>query len=148
MTEFQMLKAPYRRGWYWQTHDDGPMYGPHPTREDAEEDFWDDQGEEIYEDIKDEIAPNLMCSKKEWLASYDLIIEAETLAISTDLFCGDAVLERLEERNEEAVWCESPMTPPTPKAERELEKMLADALYRWCEKHDYWKEFRGLNLCQ
>jgi len=65
-------------------------------------------------------------------------------SITTDVFGADWTLETFEEQNEECVWGERPPNWCDAKAKRELELMLADALFRWAEKHNAWDEFRAL----
>ena len=142
MSEFLTEKPEHSEGWYWSRSDTDPCYGPFETREIAADEFWHDgAGEELFEDLKED---NPSLKKEEFLAEYEFINVLRKPAISTDVFDADLTLENFEERNEDAVWHESPPDWPNSEAKRELELMLADALYRWAEKHDAWKEFRCL----
>ncbi|MEM7301894.1 MAG: hypothetical protein AAF468_12480 [Pseudomonadota bacterium] len=143
-------------GWWWAAQiDDEAWSGPFAKEAEAVDDWWKKEGkDEAYpnylvagaQDRKasPDIAPDPVLTAEEFKAGHDAISEFRRPAISTDIFQFDRVLEELEDQNCEAVWdgCE----PVWPKGEtaRELEKMLADALYRWMEKHSLWGEFRGL----
>jgi hypothetical protein len=144
-TEYRLRSEPDREGWYWCASDDGDegCYGPHDTREDAAQDFWDSgTGEEIFSDIIAE-GEVVGLTKEAFLAEWEYIAPMKSWPISTDIFDADNVLEYLEDKNEEAVWGESEPTWPK-EHKRELEQMLGQALFDWMKKHDLWKEFRGL----
>ena len=145
MTELQVKKPETAQGYYWQTTDDGPCYGPFETDQIARDEFWHDgTGEEMYNEMLADEGPEYTGTKEEWLANYEYVSFMKRPAISTDIFNADLTLESFEEKNEEAVWFDAP--PDWPQdAKRELEVMLADALFRWVEKHDAWNQFRALS---
>ena len=145
MSDLQLKKPETAQGYYWSTSDSGPCYGPFETDQIARDEFWHDgAGEEMYGALVKEEGADYAGKKEDWLAAYEYVFYMKRPAISTDIFNADMTLESLEERNEEAVWHEAPPEWPH-AAKRELEMMLADALFRWAEKHDAWKQFRALS---
>lgn len=144
MEDLKTKKPAWNEGWYWSSGDDSPCYGPSDTREEAEQEFWHDgAGEDAYKYMAEDTPPEDMPTKEEFLRDYAYISHMSAGPISCEAFDADCVLETLEDHNEENVWHDCP--PEWPKdAKPELEAMLADALYRWLDKHDLWKEFRGL----
>lgn len=144
MADLLTKKPAHSEGWYWSSSDDGPCYGPFETAEIARDEFWHDgAGQDAYNDAKAD-DPDFAATKEEFLASWEYIARMAKPAIVTDVFDADWTLEAFEEKNEFAVWADSPPQWNDSEAKRELELMLADALYRWAEKHDAWKEFRCL----
>lgn len=145
MTEEMKIRKPADRGgFYWSTSDDSPWCGPFATDQMARDEFWHDgAGEEMFAGLVEEEGADFAGKQEEWLASYEYVAFMQRPAISTDIFKADLLLEDFEERNEIAVWDEVPPEWPSYQ-KRELEIILADALYRWVEKHNLWKEFRGL----
>lgn len=146
MTDGVKTKCPpANAGWYYALSDDGPSYGPFETEEIARDVWWDESGEEEFMDAVHEAteinAP--IPDKDEFIKDYEHIGFMQRPTISADIFKANHVLEEFEERNEHAVWYES---PPDWKgsAKRELEEMLAGALLAWAEKHDQLEEFRSL----
>ena len=107
----------------------------------------DGPGKDLYDDLCADLkacgedAP----SKEAFLADYECVGFMAAGPISTDCFDADDVVDWFEETNEDWVWHEAPPEWPNREAKRELEKMLADALYQWAEKHDVWTQFRGLS---
>ena len=110
-----------RRGWYWAPDGEGPYHGPFETKALA-------RAEGIQDDPKAALVVRFM----------------QPVPVSTDAFRAEDVLEQFENHNEDAVWDEYPLDGATPEAQRELETMLAQALYVWAEKHNYWSQFRAL----
>ena len=144
MAQLTTEKPRSDEGWYWADDMDGARFGPFATRADAAQDMWDDgRGEELYEELCHDLPKDERPTKDEFLADFDYIDKMGRPAINTDMFSADFVLEEFEERNQEAVWDEVPPVWPS-DAKRELELMLADALYRWVDKHGLWKQFRAL----
>lgn len=145
MSELHLRKPETAQGYYWQASDDSPCYGPFETDQIARDEFWHDgTGEDMYEELVAEEGSEYAGKKEDWLAAYEYISYMKRPAINTDMFDADYTLAIFEEENEEAVWFEAP--PDWPKeSKRELEMMLADALFRWAEKHDAWKQFRALS---
>lgn len=144
MDDLKTTKPESAHGFYWQTSDDGACFGPFETDEQARKDMWDDGfGEILFNDIVADEGEDFAGRKEEWLAAYEWVSFMKRQAITTDIFNANIVLEDMEDQNEEAVWGECPPEWPQ-EHKRELEMMLADALFRWMEKHDAWKQFRAL----
>lgn len=119
-TVFQM---PESVGWYYAADDtEGPWYGPYASPDEAREAARDDDED-----------PALVS-----------VAYMKRAPVSCALFNGEAVLDNLIDYNEESVWWEHEPETPSREALRELEDMLAQALYVWMRKHEYWREFRGL----
>ena len=143
--ELQLKKPAWGQGYYWGRTDDGPLYGPFDSHDEAAQELWDDGfGEDQFNELVAEEGPEFAGTKEEFLAAWEWIGIYEHGPVSTDVFSADYTLECLEDRNECQVWHDSP--PDWPQAaKRELEQMLGGALYRWLEKHNLWSQFRGLS---
>ncbi len=145
--ELSIQKPAWKAGWYWFTGEEGYGDGPYSSHDEAAEAMWQDGfGQDAYHDmVADLEGDEPQPTKEEFLASYEWIWHAALGPISTDIFEASAVLETLEDKHEFQVWGDQPPEWPKGEAARELEKMLGDALYRWLEKHDLWKQFRSLS---
>ena len=133
------------KGWYWMLSEEGRVNGPFPTRAEAIAAFKaSDDARELYEDLRKENVSAEMPTFDEFCEAWNHIDELGRASIHTDIFRADDIFEELEERNELAVSDGAPPESPAGEARRELELMLSDALYRWCDKHNFWTEFRLL----
>lgn len=133
------------KGWYWMLSEEGPINGPFPTCAEAIAAFKaSGDARKLYEDLRKESAEAKISTFDEFCEGWEHIIQLGRAAINTDIFRADVVFEDLEGHNELAVWDEQVPEFPEGDARRELELMLSDALYRWCDKHKVWTEFRLL----
>ncbi len=122
----------------------GPVNGPFPTCAEAIAAFKaSDDARELYEDLRKESAEVKISTFDEFCEPGNISPNSRA-AIRTDIFRADVVFEDLEEHNELAVWDEQVPEFPRRRRPRELELMLSDALYRWCDKHNVWTEFHLL----
>jgi hypothetical protein len=143
MADLLTKKPAHSEGWYWSRSDTDSCYGPFETREIAADQFWHDgDGQDAFNDLEGD---NPGLTKEAFLAQWEYISYLHKRAISTDVFDADIALENFAEKNEDAIWQEGDWPEwSNAEAKRELELMLADALYRWAEKHDAWQQFRAL----
>lgn len=140
--------APRNEGWYWCAVNDDVHYGPEPTREDAWQAFWDDVGQDMYEEYKaDQNAagdPAVCPTAWKHLRMNQYTVHARHPEIAcTRVIDVDYVLENLTDRNEEAVWDEA--WPEWSETDRkELDSAMANTLYRWLMDNKRYSKFRAL----
>ena len=143
-SDFKTSKPRHDFGWYWMESEEGVCHGPFETRDAALEDLWaDGTGQTAYRELIADEGEEFAGTKEDFLNNWEWVGHMGRGPIRTDIFWADYELEQFEDINEDFVWGESPPDWPD-DAKRELEMMLADALFRWAEKHDLWKQFRGL----
>lgn len=145
--------SPYRTerpagafSWYWGTSDDGALFGPYGSEGEARQAWLDDDGDELRETLEEEGEIEKPITDEVLLSMCPLVGQYRSPRLSTDLFDAEDVLERMEDRNEEALWGDkAPEWPAEAKAD--LEKRLATALHDWMTEHNLWGEFRALEGC-
>jgi hypothetical protein len=131
--------------WYWGTSDDGdsPIYGRYATKAEAIDAWLADFGDDLRYDLEQEGEIPTPISDDTLREMCPLVARYRKPSISCEIFDADHILEEMEDRNEVAASPDFP-ADPKPEIKRALERHMAEALFQFCEAHNLWDEFRGL----
>jgi len=144
----QTKTDPGAPAWYWSRSEDdwSPLNGPFSTREEAVDNWLQEEGDYLRIELEAEGEVPLPISDETLRSMCPHVDTFRKPGISCEIFDADLIIEEWEEHNEYAAWPEAPLEM-SPSLKRALEMHLAAALYIFAEQNGLWAEFRGLELC-